>query len=127
MKKFLSLIFIFFMSLSSVFADVEDKILPSQLGIVQKVEYVDTDNEVAQVKQVVDIKLLKGDLKGSLVQLDNMLTGNPYYDIKLKKGMKVILHVEESEDIAITEFSWSGEVFAILDIKIIAEYTKTTD
>ena len=107
MKKVLISIFIFFMSLSSVFADVEDKILPSQLGIVQKVEYVDTDNEVAQVKQVADIKLLKGELKGNLVQLDNMLTGNPYYDIKLKKGMKVILHVEEEEGL---------EVFSIEDV-----------
>lgn len=101
MKKFLISIFIFFMSLTSTFAEVDDKILPSQLGLVQKVEYIDMDNEVAQVKQVVDIKLLKGDLKGSLIQVDNMLTGNPYYDIKLKKGMKVILHVEEGEDIPV--------------------------
>lgn len=96
MKNFLIYVFLFLSSLNLCFAD-ETTILPSQLGIVQNVEYIDTDNDVAQVKQVADIKLLKGDLKGNYVQLDNMLTGNPYYDIKLKKGMKVILHVEETD------------------------------
>lgn len=96
MKKFLVFISLFFISLDICFAE-EPIILPSQLGVVQKVEYADMENEVAQVKQIADIKLLKGDLKDNYVQIDNILTGNPYYDINLKKGMKVILHVEEND------------------------------
>ena len=118
MKKFLALIFVFFINLSFVFAENDDKLLPSQLGLVQKVEYVDTDNEVAQVKQVVDIKVLSGNLKGSLIQVDNMLTGNPYYDIKLKKGMKVILHAEEGEDIPVfsIEDVYRSSILALLGV-----------
>lgn len=95
MKKFLLLIIMFFASLCFVFAENEPAILPSQTGIVQKVEYIDIDNiEAAQTKQSVEIKLKDG----NLVLVDNMLTGNPFYDIKLKKGDKVILHVEEDEN-----------------------------
>lgn len=105
MKKFLLLIIMFFASLCNVFAENEPTILPSQIGIIQKIDYIDIDEgEVAQTKQTAEIKLKSGDL----VLVDNVLTGNPYYDIKLKKGDKVILHVEDEGD---------GLVFTIEDIQ----------
>lgn len=105
MKKFLLLIIMFFVSLCNVFAENEPTILPSQIGIIQKIDYIDIDEgEVAQTKQTAEIKLKSGDL----VLVDNVLTGNPYYDIKLKKGDKVILHVEDEGD---------GLVFTIEDIQ----------
>ncbi len=107
MKYFLILFFAFFTTMISVLAQ-DFEILPSQTGLIQSVEYVDLDNEVSQVKQVAEVKLLDGNLKGNLVQVDNMITGNPYYDIKLKKGMKVILHVEDEGD---------GLIFSVEDIK----------
>ena len=79
----------FFLSMMLVFAE-EANILPSQIGIVENVAYTDLDNEIVQAKQVVDVRLLKGNLKGQHVQIDNILSDNPYYDIKLKKGMKVL-------------------------------------
>lgn len=95
----------FFVSLCNVFAENEPTILPSQIGIIQKIDYIDIDEgEVAQTKQTAEIKLKSGDL----VLVDNVLTGNPYYDIKLKKGDKVILHVEDEGD---------GLVFTIEDIQ----------
>ena len=89
--RFLALILSFFFLLPA-FAD-ETKILPSVTGKVQQVQYIDIDDssEVAQTKQIADIIILDGGFKGEKVQLDNMLTGNPYYDIKLKKNIKVIL------------------------------------
>lgn len=72
-----------------VMAD-EAKILPSQTGIVEKVQYVDlNDDTVSQTKQTIQVRLLTGEFKGETVELDNMLTGNPYYDIKLKKIQKL--------------------------------------
>lgn len=105
MKKFLLLLIMFFTTLGFVYAENEPAILPSQTGIVQKIDYIDSATEaVAQTKQAVEIKLKSGEL----VLVDNVLTGNPYYDIKLKKGDKVILHVEDEGD---------GLVFSIEDIQ----------
>lgn len=91
-----------------VLAD-EAKILPSQTGIVEKVQYVDlNDDTVSQTKQAIQVRLLTGEFKGETIELDNMLTGNPYYDIKLKKNTKVILHAEDNGE---------GVEFSIEDIK----------
>ena len=86
----------------SVYADNEPVILPSQIGIVEEVQYVDfSQNEEIQTKQSAKIKLCNGLNKGEIIDVDNMLTGNPYYDIKLKKGVKVILHVEQEDDLTV--------------------------
>ena len=91
-----------------VMAD-EAKILPSQTGIVENVQYVDlNDDTVSQTKQTIQVRLLTGEFKGETVELDNMLTGNPYSDIKLKKNTKVILHAEDNGE---------GVEFSIEDIK----------
>jgi uncharacterized membrane protein len=76
-----------------VFAQDTEKVLPSQTGIVTAIKYVDTDNPDT-TKQEVTVKVTSGEFKGTERIIDNMLTGNPAYDIVLKKGNKVILHVE---------------------------------
>ena len=110
MKKFFTLLFLFItLTLGAFAAEKESTVLPSQIGIVQNVEYIDTNEnaEISQTKQTAEIKLIKGELKGNLIKIDNILTGNPYYDIKLKKGSRVILHVEDEGD---------GLVFSVEDI-----------
>ena len=100
MKKFLILIIALFMQFCFVFADElsNNAILPSQKAIIKNVNYVEIPRgEETQIKQTADIRFLNGELKGEKAIVDNMLTGNPYYDIKLKKGMKVIIHVEKDE------------------------------
>ncbi len=107
MKKIIYLIICFLLFLPC-FAD-EGKILPSEIGLVQKVQYVDLDNEnITQAKQAIEVKLLTGQFKGETVELENMLTGNPYYDINLQKNTKVILHAEDNGN---------GVEFSIEDIK----------
>ena len=107
-KRFFLFLLLLFFSIP-VFSKDETKILPAQTGIVQSLKYVDlNENGISQVKQVVDVKLLSGEFKGQVVQLDNMLTGNPYYDINLKKKSKVILHAEDNGN---------GVEYSIEDIK----------
>lgn len=99
MKKFLFAILFFCLTLIPVFAQDGVKIFPSVTGIVEQATYVDLPEEDhAEVKQVANVKILNGSLKGETVTVDNILTGNPYYDINLKKGLKVILHVESFDD-----------------------------
>jgi len=100
MKKFLSIVFLVvcFLGIFSdpVFSE-ENEVIKSHLGLVKNVSYVDDDtfnNQNPQTKQVVEVKLLQGELKGDTVLIDNMLTGNPVYDILVEKGDKVVLHSE---------------------------------
>lgn len=107
MFKKLLFIIISFLLIIPVFAN-EPNILPSEIGIIKSVKYIDTNDNIAQTKQVVKAQLKTGEFKNEEIELENVLTGNPYYDIHLKKGTKVILHAEENE----------GEVvYSIEDIK----------
>lgn len=113
MKKLFILIISFLFSFVPVFSE-EGQILHSETGIVQNIEYIDTDNNVIQTKQNVKIKLLSGEFKGEIVELENALTGNPYYDIKLRKGTKVILHAEDNGDgieYSVEDIKRSGTLF----------------
>lgn len=87
----------------------EPEILPSETGIVESVKYENVNNETIQGKQIVNIKLLSGEFSGEKIETENILTGNPYYDIKLKKNTRVILHAEED--------SSGGITYSIEDVK----------
>ena len=109
MKKILIFFVLCLFSLiQPAFAIEANTILPSQTGLVLNVQYEDINNDAVQTKQIADIKILTGEFKGENIKLDNILTGNPYYDINLKKGTKVILHAEDNGD---------GVEFFIEDIK----------
>ena len=95
MKKIIIILNILLLMCSVVFAD-ETQILSSERGVVLSCEYIDTDSSISQTKQELLVKITSGEFKGEVITLENMLTGNPYYDIKLKKGTKVILHVEDN-------------------------------
>jgi len=112
MKKFILTILTVFLTLP-IFAEEtkiaeETNILPSETGIVESVQYVDTNDEIVQTKQAVKVRLASGEFKGETVDLENILTGNPYYDIKLKKGIRVLLHAEDNGN---------GVEFSIEDVK----------
>ena len=95
MKKIIAFIIFFLLSLGTTFAQPEPEILKSCIGAVTNIQYVDVaENNFEQVKQDVTVKILNGEFKNEIINIDNMITGNPYYDIKLKKGNKVVLHVE---------------------------------
>lgn len=106
MKKII-LLFLGLIFTLPIFAE-ETNILPSQTGMVESIQYVDLEDNLTQTKQVIKVKLLSGEFKGETIELDNMLTGNPYYDIKLRKNTKVILHAEDNGN---------GVEFSIEDVK----------
>lgn len=98
MRKILVLLLFCMLSFLPAFADGDqDSVLPSETGVVESVQYEDAPNLQQgdnNVKQIVKVKILSGKFKGVERDIDNMLTGNPAYDIPLKKGDKVILHAE---------------------------------
>lgn len=109
MRKFL-IIILMFIGLSIPVLAEGDKVLPAEKGLVENIEYIDNiqGGDQNQIKQDVTVKILTGKFKGETVELDNMLTGNPAYDIMLSKGDRVVLHVEPRvefiEDIEDVEF-----------------------
>ena len=92
MKKFFLVLLILFGIILAGFAQ-EVKVLPSQLGNVEKIQYIEESD--LHTKQLVDIKFLTGVFKDKFIQVENILTDNPFYDIKLKINKKVIVHIEE--------------------------------
>lgn len=116
MKKFIIIaIFIITGVFSLAFADEVKQVLPSETGVVENIKYEDTEGPNQETtKQIVTIKVLTGTFKGTKRIVENMLTGNPAYDINLNKGDKVVLHVEPVSDIVSTQ---DDVDFFIADIK----------
>ena len=116
MKKIFLFVMLLFGLISPCLA-LETPDLPSEVGKVEKVTYEDVADGLQNennVKQKVQIKVLTGKFKGTVQTLDNMLTGNPAYDISLNKGDKVVLHLEAKN----TEVNSADDVdFFIADVK----------
>ena len=87
MKKFLIFLFIFITTMLTSIAN-ESNALPTELGIVKSVEYIDSNNSLNSTVQRAEIKILDGKNKNKYILLDNIMTDNPHYDIKLKKNSK---------------------------------------
>lgn len=116
MKKiFLIVIMLFGLNLP-VFSE-EGFTLPSATAVVEEVQYEDAQalkQGENTLKQIVKVRVVSGAFKGTERYVENMLTGNPAYDIVLDKGSKVILHVEAASE----EYQSADDVsFFIADIK----------
>ncbi len=115
MKKFF-IILLLMLGIPTL-ADENKTVLPSETGVVESIKYEDADNlnqGEETTKQLVTVKVLTGNFKGTERIIENMLTGNPAYDINLTKGNKVVLHVEPNSD----TISTPDDVdFFIADIK----------
>lgn len=102
MKKIILMLIMIFGLILPVFAQVENDHSPplkSEVGQVVSIENVgditsSPTGELKQIKQSVEVKVLTGTHKGEKIITENVLMGNPAYDISLRKGDKVILHVE---------------------------------
>lgn len=116
MKKFFLFVMLLFGLISPCLA-LETPDLLSEVGKVEKVTYEDVADGLQNennVKQKVQVKVLTGQFKGTVQTLDNMLTGNPAYDISLNKGDKVVLHLDAKN----TEVNSVDDVdFFIADVK----------
>lgn len=111
MKKFILLAVFFFVFIFMPSYAIEQPSLKSEVGKVESLRYEDVTEGIQGengVKQKVKVKILTGMFKGQEVELDNMLTSNPAYDIVLSPNDKIILHLEaktpEISDINDVEF-----------------------
>ena len=94
MKNLIILFLILFMG---VICYAETPVMSAETGVVKSIVYADAKNNLSEedpVKQIVTVEVLTGEFKGTQRIIDNMMTGNPAYDIPLNKGDKVILHIE---------------------------------
>ena len=70
--------------------------------------------------QILSIKILSGEHKGELVEIENPISSNYAYNIEVEKGDKVLVGIEVLEDdmadIYITSFLRQNEIFIILVI-----------
>lgn len=104
-KKIILILIMLVYTILPTFAVQKDDVkpvLPSEVGKVKTVETFgkaeySPDGELKQVRQSVEIEVISGAHKGEKAIIDNMLMGNPAYDINLKKGDRVILHVEQAD------------------------------
>ncbi len=109
MKKFLTIFIIFLLfligsftsSLHMAFADEEaenfDTYTISADGVVKSIDYdytEKTDNPENISKQIVTVKITSGEFRGKEKVTNNMLTGNPVYEVFLKEGDRVLLVLE---------------------------------
>ena len=114
MKKFCLIILVLFFGIIPCFS-MEENEQPSVNARVIESEYKDVQGlSQSTSKQVVTVEITSGKFKGLTRQIDNMLTGNPAYDIPIKNGDRVILHVETAAE----EFQdFENTNFFIADIK----------
>lgn len=117
MKKVIAFLILFFITASNVFAagayaektqekkeaDIEHHAVEAyskaESGIVQKIDYdytEKTENPENVSKQIVTLKITSGKFKGKEVITDNMLTGNPAYEVFLKENDRVTVVVESN-------------------------------
>ena len=103
MKRILILLIIFFSCCLS--SNAQDRSSHDDVqyasGIVQKV-LSETQNKTleeslggTQVTQTVLVKVLNGENKGKIIQVENQLSSNPAYDINIKSGDRVMLDIEK--------------------------------
>lgn len=112
-KLFILFLFLFF---TCFHCYAENTVLPSETGVVRELSYADADpvQDAQATKQIALVEVVSGKYKGTERYIDNMLTGNPAYDIPLKKGDRVVLHLESKSDDII---SADDIDFFIADIK----------
>ena len=120
MKKLFAILIFFIMTFFSVFAEcmaetlnVEENRLKEAIeapvntytssaeGIVKRIDYdytEKTDNPEEISKQIVTVKIITGQFKGEEKVTENLMTGNPAYEVFLKEGDRVLLMMESATD-----------------------------
>ena len=108
MKKIILFLIMFcFCIIQPVFAKSEEnsvvKFLPSATGVVREIESQTVEeNGVEAINQAVELEILTGQFKGERRVVENVVSGNPYYDINLKKGDRVVVHLEPQDDFVVS-------------------------
>jgi len=101
-RLILSVLFVFLNFLSPVYAHTHEENVQYASGIVQSI-VSETQNKTLQESfggnqaiQTLKVKIMNGDYKGKTVEVQNQLTSNPAYDIKVQPGDRVVLDIEKN-------------------------------
>ena len=88
MKKVLLLVLLFFCLTLGVKAE---HILGKAISVESKEVSIGGSYSI---QQLVNVEVLRGKDKGSIFELENIISGNPYYDINVVQNDKLVLHSE---------------------------------
>lgn len=130
MKKLFTILIFIFAAFSAAFAaDLKEGEKPANTytssaeGIVKRIDYdysEKTDNPEEISKQIVTVKITKGQFRGQEKVTENLMTGNPAYEVFLKEGDKVLLMMEslidnpksiKDVDVFITDVKRAGTIY----------------
>lgn len=105
----------------NVFADGEIiSSMDAQGKIIEILEEkeIDDSSGIIERSQKVKLEILTGEYKGEIVEIDNLLSNNPAYNVEVKKGDKVQIGIEvfdnETADIYIKSFSRQNYLIFLL-------------
>ncbi|MCH4887744.1 YibE/F family protein [Acidaminobacter sp. JC074] len=97
MKKILLILVMMMMTLTCVYAeDTFESIF--EKGEVLAVEEVESDNSYITKIQYVDVKILSGEYKDEVVQIENGLSDSYVTDIEVEVGQRVLLQIDKYSD-----------------------------
>lgn len=95
-RKILALTLLIFVAFSfSVYAEEPSTY---EKALVLEVLEENINDENIETMQLVKLEVLTGEYKGKTFNVENVQSGHPVYDIPVKKGDKVMVFVEETED-----------------------------
>ena len=72
MKKFIMILLFFFLTVTTSYSE-ENVVLSSGLGKIKNIEYIDGNNDIIQTQQKLEILILKGELAGETIFINNVL------------------------------------------------------
>ncbi|KNF10004.1 YibE/F family protein [Gottschalkia purinilytica] len=109
MRKYIICFLAFFLTiltpisgLASSEKDLNEKIDSARgkvIEVIKDAQLKEKNNpDLSLETQVVKVKVLSGKFKGEEFVIENNLSGNPSYDIKVKKGDEVLLSIEDSKN-----------------------------
>ncbi len=118
-KRNLILLFLLVFGLGTVYGQSADIVSASQeRGEVLEVKKEKSGKDIIEEIQIVKLRVLTGEHKGEVIEVENPLSGDPVYDIEVKAGDKVLLGLEifenDTANIYISDYSRQEYIFLLL-------------
>jgi len=126
MKKIMSFVLLLIMlfSITGAFASEDaSEMLIERAKVLSVEDYENPDEELMFEAKLVTLKLLSGELKGEIVEIQHLLSGSYAYDLPVKAGDKVLVAMEYNDEgvleIHISEYIRDTYVYVVLAVFIL--------
>lgn len=129
MKKSLLFIILFCTILSSwTFGEIDtidlnDPVISYEHGEIIHVEDKVEEGDYSYEYQACVVRITSGVYKDEIVEIENVFSENEFYNIRVKPGDSVILHVEDydiTKEISIADFSRQNVLYVLLGLFLLA-------